>query len=347
MARNPRSAPTGTSRRVPSVADVARVAGVSAQTVSRVSNGSPAVLPSTRELVLEAMAAVGYTPNATARALRRGSSRVIGLIAYQISRTGEARTIEAVVEAARAAGYTVSLVDVEQATNPAMEAAAHRLGDLMVDGLVLIRHEHTTSLDLQVPANMPLVVADSSAEAPHTTVGADEHAGAVAAVHHLLDLGHRTVHHLSGPRNARPATLRREAWQHALIERGREVPEAIPGNWSAASGYRAGTELARDPQVTAVFCANDEMAQGLLRALHEHGRAVPGEVSVIGFDNIPLAAHLIPPLTTIAQDFNAIGTHVVQRLLDQVRDGAGSGTGRVVVPVELIVRASSGPPPTA
>lgn len=335
--------------RSPSLGDVARLAGVSTQTVSRVSMGLANVRPATRDRVLAAMAELGYAPNTAARALRYGSFRTIGMIAHRLARTGESRTVEAVVEAARAEGYTVTLVDVESPSSDDVTAAATRLSHQAIDGLVIVRAETAAPDTLALPRRLPVVVSDSRFVGHHPAVGADQVDGARRATRHLLDLGHRTVHHVAGPDDSAPAQMRAEAWRATLGEAGRPVPHALEGDWTAGSGYVAGRRLAADPDVTAVFCANDEMAAGLLRALHEAGRSVPQDVSVVGFDDIMLAEYLWPPLTTVTQDFGEIGRRLVDRLLRQVRTGAGADGGQPddlheLVPVSLTVRASTAPP---
>lgn len=327
-----------------SVGDVARLAGVSPQTVSRVSNGSAAVRPGTRARVLEAMEALGYAPNHAARALRSGSFGAIGVVAHRLARTGETRTVEAVVEAARREGFTVSLVDVHTPSPDDVSAAVRRLDNQAVDGLVVIRAETATPETLVLPSRLPVVVADSRFVGRHAAVGADEAAGARTAVEHLLALGHRRVHHVAGPDGSVPARLRSDAWRQACASAGIEAPATVAGDWTAGSGYRAGQRLAADPLVTAVFCANDEMAVGLVRAMFEAGRRVPEDVSVVGFDDIPLAEYLWPPLTTVVHDFERIGRALVDLLVRQIRDGVDTSSERVVVPAPLVVRASTAPP---
>lgn len=335
--------------RGPSLADVAELAGVSTQTVSRVSMGLDNVRPTTRDRVLVAMAKLGYAPNTAARALRYGSFRTIGVVAHRIARTGESRTVEAVVEAARKEGYTVTLIDVESPSSHVVSAAATRLSHQAIDGLVIIRAETASPDMLALPPRLPVVVSDSRFVGRHPAVGADQAEGARRATQHLLDLGHRTVYHVAGPADSAPAQLRAESWRTTLAEAGSPVPELAVGDWTAASGYDAGRRLAADPDATAVFCANDEMAAGVLRALHEAGRDVPRDVSVVGFDDILLAEYLWPPLTTVVQDFDEIGRRLVGRLLQQVRTGeaeddADAADLHEVVPVQLMVRRSTAPP---
>jgi DNA-binding LacI/PurR family transcriptional regulator len=336
--------PAPRGRSGPSIADVAQLAGVSSQTVSRVSTGADNVRPETRERVLAAMDELGYSPNHAARALRYGSFGTIGLIAHRLARTGESRTVEAVVEAARAEGYTVSLVDVQSPSSDDVTEAAARLSHQSIDGLVIIRAETATPASLALPPRMPVVVSDSRFVGHHPAVAADQVTGTHLAVQHLLDLGHRTVHHLAGPVDSAPAEIRVDTWREHLVGSGRAVPPVLRGDWSARSGYEQGRALAQDPDVTAVFCANDEMAAGLVRALYEHGRRVPEDISVVGFDDIPLTEFLWPPLTTVQQDFHLIGHQLVDLLLRQIRGRETLTDTRIVVPTRLVVRGSTAAP---
>nr|WP_149205395.1 LacI family DNA-binding transcriptional regulator [Actinotalea subterranea] len=329
------------------MADVAALAGVSSQTVSRVSTGAGTVRPETRRRVLAAMTELGYSPNNAARALRYGSFETIGLIAHRLARTGESRTVEAVVDAARLHGYTVSLVDVQSPSSTDVSEAVARLSHQAIDGLIIIRAETATPATLALPARLPVVVSDSRFVGHHPAVGTDQTAGSRAAVEHLLALGHRTVHHIAGPADSAPAQLRVEAWRRALEDGGRPAPPPVRGDWSARSGYEQGRGLALDRTVTAVFCANDEMAAGLYRALHEAGLRVPDDVSVVGFDDIPLAEYLWPPLTTVAQDFHLIGRLLVELLLQQVHERTELADHRTLIPVDLVVRSSTAPPSAA
>jgi DNA-binding LacI/PurR family transcriptional regulator len=329
----------------PSIGDVARLAGVSAQTVSRVSTGSEPVRPETKERVLDAMRRLGYAPNHAARALRRGNFRSIGLIAHQVIRTGESKTIEAVIEAARREGYSVSLVDVETPSSSDVTEAVQHLSHQAIDGLIIIRAETATPTTLALPPTLPVAVSDSRFVGHHPAIGADQIGGSRAAVQHLLDLGHRTVHHLAGPDDSGPAGLRAEAWRQTLRDAGRKVPALVRGAWSADSGYEIGQQLAKRTDVTAVFAANDEMACGLIHALHEAGRQVPHEVSVVGFDDIDTAGHLWPPLTTVRQQFQQIGVELVELILRQMRERIQLIDYHGTVAAPLIVRQSTTTPP--
>ena len=172
----------------------------------------------------------------------------------------------------------------------------------------------------------------------------DQVAGARMATEHLLSLGNSTVWHVAGPTSWYSATARLEGWRIALLAVGAPVHQPIVGDWSARAGYDAGQELARRPDVTAVFAANDQMATGLMRAFFEHGRHIPRQVSVVGFDDAPDSEYLLVPLTTVRQDFAAITGRAVSELL-KVVDGSTPASGITLLPVELKTRSSSGPAP--
>jgi DNA-binding LacI/PurR family transcriptional regulator len=326
------------------MADVARVAGVSSQTVSRVSNGFPGVTEETRQQVLAAMKELGYRPNSAARALKRGEFRTIGVILFSLSTTGNVRTLEAIATSAAEEGYAVTLLPVAVPTQDEVRGAFSRLGELAVDAVIVIMEVHLLdTATVALPPNVQVVVADSDAGDRYSVVDTDQAGGSRAAVRHLLGLGHRTVWHLAGPEESFAAQRRAAAWRATLTEAGRVPPPLVRGDWSAESGYRAGLRLADEPDCTAVFAANDQMALGLLRALQERGRKVPQDVSVIGFDDIPESGSFLPPLTTVHQDFAEVGRRCVAGVLRQMRlQSAEPGTA--LVPTRLVLRDSTAPP---
>lgn len=332
----------------PSIEDVARLAGVSAQTVSRVSTGAERVRPGTRDKVLAAMDQLGYSPNHAARALRSGAFGTIGLISHRFERTGETLTSSAVIAAAEARDYAVTIVNARnhRADDPGADSwdtATTRLSNLAIDGLIVIRNEGTPE-QLRLPARLPVAVSDSRLVAFYPAVSTDHMQGSTLATEHLLRLGHRTVHHLAGPLDSDPAIIRESAWRRTLENAGIRPPEAFRGDWTAASGYEIGRRIADDPSVTALYSANDEMAIGVVRAMHEAGRRVPEDLSVVGFDDIALSDFLYPPLTTIRQDFARIGEELVRLVVDQIQTKAPPASSRVQVPSELIIRATTAPP---
>lgn len=326
------------------MADVARAAGVSGQTVSRVANGRSNVDAATRDRVLVAMREVGYRPNGAARALRTGQFRSLGVIMFALSSYGNVRTLEAIATAAAARGYSLTLLAVEEPTQEAISQAFARLGEAAVDGVVaLIESHRVEEAGVELPHGLPLVVIDSDAGFRHPVVDTDQALGAREATEHLLDLGHRTVHHLAGPAYSYAAERRRLAWESVLRERGAEVPEPVEGDWTADAGHAAASALL-EAGATAVFCANDHMALGLLRALATAGLTVPRDVSVVGFDDTAEAAHFQPPLTSVHQDFAEVGARSVATLLRLLETGRRD-VGAQLVPTTLVVRESSGPAP--
>jgi DNA-binding LacI/PurR family transcriptional regulator len=335
----------GRGRASASMADVARLAGVSSQTVSRVSNGYAGVNEETRRQVLAAMKQLGYRPNSAARALKRGEFRTIGVITFSLSTTGNVRTLEAIANSAAHEGYAVTLLPVAVPTQDEVRGAFTRLEELAVDAVIVIMEVHLLdAATVTLPPHVQVVVVDSDAGDRYTVVDTDQAGGSHNAVRHLLDLGHDTVWHLGGPAGSFAAQRRADAWRAALTEAGRTVPPLVRGDWSAESGYHAGLELAAQGDCTAVFAANDQMALGLLRAFHERGRRVPEDVSVIGFDDIAEASSFLPPLTTLHQDFAEVGRLCVEAVLRKMRqDGPQRGT--TLVPTRLVVRASTAPPP--
>ena len=351
-------APKGRSRRNfagarPVMDDVARLAGVSKQTVSRVLNDNPAVRPETRETVLEAMRSLGYRPSRSARSLASGRTRMLGVISFDAARYGPASILTAINTAAQQAGYLVSSIALDSADRNTVVDAVHRLSGEGADGVIAIAPQRRVGRALAEARldspDTPLVVLESDLGDGTPLVTADSRDGARKATRHLLDLGHATVWHIAGPTGWISADQRTASWRACLQAAGAEVPEPLVGDWSADSGYELGRLLARRPEVTAVFASNDQMALGVLRAFHEAGRQVPDDASVVGYDDIPEAAHLLPPLTTVRTDFAEIGTRSLRLLLDRIdgriEGGATALEGRSLVPVELVVRRSTGPAP--
>jgi DNA-binding LacI/PurR family transcriptional regulator len=334
--------PRPPGRRGPSMLDVARLAGVSGQTVSRVANGRDNVDAATRERVLAAMRELGYRPNRAARALRSGQFRSIAVIVFELSSFGTTRSLDAIANAATARGYAVNLMPVLAATQERLSNAFSELDEQAVDGAVILIEAHLLD-EIALPETLPVVVVDSSALFDYPIVDTDQAQGARQATEHLLDLGHETVWHVSGPPKSYSAMRRQASWEETLIGRGRPVPSALAGDWSVGSGYSAGLELARNDEVTAVFAGNDQMALGVLHALHEHGRRIPDDVSVVGFDDMEESAHFWPPLTTIRQSFVEVGRATVDALIDEIQSGEHHHEP-VRIGTELVVRKSTAPP---
>ena len=328
--RMPRRRPA--SGRV-SMALVAARAGVSGQTVSRVVNDSPRVDPATRERVEKAMAELGYRPHRAARALRTGRSQTIGLVVTTLATVGNSRMLQATAEAAAERGYALTLVT---ASGGVAEAFEH-LAEQEVDGAIVLNEASAQVPTAQRPAGLRLVVVDAATDDGFISVHSDHAGGAALATARLLEAGHPIVHHLAGPVGSFAAAERERGWRDSLVAAGIGAPEVVRGDWSAESGYAAGAALS---VASAVFCANDQMALGLLRALAESGRRVPEDVAVIGFDDVPDAANYRPPLTTIRQDFTALARRAVAALVADI-EGEGQASGPSIIPTLLIERAST------
>jgi DNA-binding LacI/PurR family transcriptional regulator len=328
------------------MADVAARAGVSHQTVSRVVNGHPSVAAETRERVQQAITELGYRPNLAARALVTRSTRTIGLVTVKINQYGPAQTMLGLESAARAAGYSVSVSILEEATAGAMRDAVDGFVAQSVDAIVALTTYDDAAEALQwIHAPVPLVAVQAGGSEDRPAVGVDQDAGARLATRHLLELGHRSVHHVAGPADSQEARARIDGWRAELGAVGAHVPEMLQGDWTPSSGHAAGRCLAArmraGEEVTAVFAANDQMALGLLAALHEQGLDVPGDVSLVGFDDLPEAPYFTPPLTSVRQDFAELGRRGVQLVLDRL---AGEDPHPEPVPPTLVVRASTAAP---
>ena len=331
--------------RAPVMSDVGRVAGVSHQTVSRVINGSPHVRPETRQRVLAAMEELGYRPNPVARALVTGRSQTLGVVSFDTTLYGPASTLFGIERAAHEAGYFIIVASLKALNRSSVTDAVERLRRQGVDGILVIApHREAGDALLHTHADVPLVAVEAGPEEGVPVVAVDQVAGAVSATQHLLDLGHETVWHITGPPNFIESQQRLKGWRMTLERAGAELPEPLVGDWSPRAGYELGRRLSGEPSVTAVFVANDQMALGLLRAMHEAGREVPNELSVVGFDDIPEAPYFLPPLTTVRQDFNEMGTRSLRALLRTIETGEAPSAGMLVSP-ELIVRASTAAPP--
>ena len=331
-------------RRAAIMADVGQLAGVSHQTVSRVINGSPNVRPETRERVIAAMRELDYRPNSLARALVTGRSKMLGVISFDTTLYGPASTLLGIERAAHDANNFIIVASLEAMTEASVTHAIERLRLHGVDGIVVIApFDGAANALLDVSSEVPVVAVEAGPQDGVPVVCVDQFEAARLATGHLLELGHETVWHLAGPHDFREARERVAGWRATLKEAGAAVHEPLMGDWSARSGYELGQRLAREPALTALFVANDQMSLGVLRALHEAGRRVPDEVSVVGFDDIPESPYFMPPLTTIRQDFDEMGSRGVRLLLEMVESGEVLPGASPVAP-ELIVRASTAPP---
>ncbi|TQS40869.1 LacI family DNA-binding transcriptional regulator [Cryptosporangium phraense] len=323
------------------MADVARLAGVSHMTVSRVLNDSTAVSPTTRARVQAAMTTLGYRPNTAARALATGRTRQLGVVSVNTTLYGPASMLVAIERAARDAGYAVSIASLREPDRRSLGEAFDHLNAQSVEGIVAITPRAAVAAAIKhAPRSVPLVAVEGG-EGPMPTVAVDQYLGAVRATRHLLSLGHRRIAHIAGPDDWHEAEERERGWRDTLKQAGETPTTVFRGDWSPRAGYEAGLQLAAANEHTAVFVANDQMAIGVLRAFSEAGIDVPGEMSVVGFDDIPEAAYFAPPLTTLRQDFGEVGRRSLALLVEQVEGGPPSDE-RIVIPPDLVLRDSTG-----
>jgi DNA-binding LacI/PurR family transcriptional regulator len=344
--RAAQAGPGGARQRARSVSirDVAKAAGVSYQTVSRVINGNSYVRESTRDRVQAAIAELGFRPNSAARALASGDNRSLTVVTSNTTLYGYAATLQGIEEAARSAAFCVGISVLESPDERHVRAAVDRAARSS-GSIIVIAFDHAGVSALRaVPDGLPVAAAVETPATPppkaQPWVWIDDEEAARSATRYLLDLGHPTVHYVALPSTTR--TSRRTAgWREALASAGVPAPEPVGAGWDALAGYQAGRELARDPGVSAVLCGNDDLALGVIRAMHEAGRDIPDSVSVVGFDNAPQSAFYTPSLTTVRMDFVGLGRACICLLMAEV-EGTAPVMAHTVGRPELIVRESAG-----
>ncbi len=328
------------SARGPSMHDVAARAGVSHQTVSRVLNDFSGIRPDTRERVLAAIEELGYRRNLAARALVTGRTQTIGMVGPRIADIGPLSTLHSIEGSAREAGFH-SLMTSADPTVPSITEALDFLVSRSVDGIALVAQQQPISDALAGYAlDVPVVHLLTGGQPHGMAASIDQRAGARLALEHLVAQGHTRIQHVSGPLTYIESQIRRDEYLSVVSERGLPEFEVLEGDWTADSGFAAGSRL--DSSATAVFCANDQMAFGVIHALFRAGRSVPGDISIVGFDDTSEARHSLPPLTTVRQDFAAVGRLAVD-LIVALMDGRDTSDTRQLAP-ELVVRDTVAPP---
>lgn len=334
--------------RRPNLHDVAHLAGVSHQTVSRVLNEQPNVRPETRERVLEAIETLGYRRSLAARALVTSRTHTLGVLVQGKPRFGPSSTMLAVAQAARDAALYVSLAVVERPSVEETAAALEFFEEQGVEGIVVISPtvdslEAARSRTPGVP--MVIVAAGEAPQESYWVTSVDQRLGAALATRHLLALGHPDVVHLAGPGRWLDAAERVAGWREERARWGLPPADPIPANWSATRGYEAVRDLVAGETPSAIFAANDQLALGVLRALAEAGVSVPGRVSVIGYDDVEGAGYFTPPLTTVRQPFHTLGGRCVEILLQEINEPGGQMPASLLRPIEpvLVVRGTTAP----
>ena len=333
-----------TNPKQPNIYDVARLAKVSHQTVSRVLNNNPSIRPETKTRVLKAMESLGYRPSLAARALASSRSKMLGILSSDTDFTGPAAMVHHMEAAARAQGYFVVTVGIDANDEDSVQSGIDHLMKLGIEGLALVTPQlRAVEIARAAVSGIPVVTLDSMYRMDELAVSVDNFAGGAAATQHLIDLGHRNIVHISGPQGWFESTTRAAGYTATMLN-ANLTPQVIDGDWQIDTGYRIGKKLDIDSKgVTALFIANDRMSFGFMHAMRERGIEVPKRLSIVGFDDLEEATYSSPPLTTLRQDFKALGNRAMNLLLSEI---SGTSTKKLdrLIP-ELIKRGSTAAPP--
>ncbi len=323
--------------------DVARLAGVSHQTVSRYLKGYEGIRPATRERVEQALKTLDYRMNMAARSLATRRSNRVAALVHDIVQVGPSKTAQGASSGASEAGYVLDFISLDFRDREAIDAALDLVNRQDLAGVIALSTTDDMSAafaatDFRMPAYIVPEDEDDddlASDDPHTVHGH----GMKVSVDHLVELGHRRFFYIAGPTGWSSARNREAAYHFALEHHGITSLGRAEGDWSPASGHRAAHDAAVHTDATALLVANDQMALGAMLALEEAGKRVPDDVSVVGFDDIPEAPFFRPPLTTVHQDFDLQGRIAFGRLL-QLIDGPGAYAEPPNIP-ELVVRRST------
>lgn len=281
-----RSHSSSSNKRSVSMADVAQVAGVSQQTVSRVANGAQNVSKATREKVQAAMESMGFRPSFAGRSLRSGLYQSVGLCLYDIREFGNLATLDGIVSAARDHEYAITMIEKGSGDGLCLQDISHRMSNLPVDGMIISMSLMASDFESFVPQPGLGTVLLTMHEHPYcTTVDSDQYGCSKLVIDHLFELGHRKIRFVAGPSYSIDSQFREKGWRDAMSEYGLEIVEPFAGDWTANSGYEIGKKLRENRDYTAVYVANDQMALGVIAAFEEVGLSVPDDVSVVGVDD--------------------------------------------------------------
>ena len=332
-----------TRERAPNIYDVARLAQVSHQTVSRVVNGHGGTRAETRDRVLQAMEELGYRPNRMARALASSRSRMIGIVISDADFYGPAGMMKAMEVAGREMDYFIVSSTIDPDSEDSVAEGVDQLLSLGVDGAVIITpRTGAVALARKALGSIPSVTVDSMYQVDELSVSIDNFQGGQIATEYLIGLQHRSILHISGPSSSFESTARASGYVASMRQAGL-VPRIIEGNWTAENGYEIGITLDFDAHnTTAILASNDDLCVGLLHAFWDRGIDVPRDVSLMGFDDIPYAAFMNPPLTTMRQDFPELGRRAIE-LLAAAMEGQRTLRPDVLVPT-LVKRSSTSSP---
>jgi DNA-binding LacI/PurR family transcriptional regulator len=327
----------------PNIYDVAKLAGVSHQTVSRVINKAEYIKDDTRTKVQSAMEELGYLPNAAARALVTSKSKIVGILVSDIVYHGPAGMMHAMEKEARRGGFFAISASVDPLDGKSIAQGIEHLRRLGIEGLVVITPQSDSVQAVErLVTDIPVVFIDSPNNSKELSAELDNFSGAQRATEHLISLGHKQIVHVAGPTGWFDSAPRVAGYE-AAMESAQLQPKVIPGDWTVPTGYEIGRNLDIEAdKVTAIFAANDHLALGLMRALRQRGYSIPERVSIIGFDDVPEAAYYEPPLTTMRPDFAELGRVAMEMMLGHI-NREETLRADTLVP-ELIIRESTASP---
>jgi LacI family transcriptional regulator len=334
------------------IKQVAKEAGVSTQTVSRVINDRPDVAPETRKRVLKVIERLGYQPSALARSLIRRRSHTLGVVIAGLKYTGPSRTLSGITERAETLGYSLLLKELPKFDTDDVEPILNALLSRQVDGIIWAISEVGNNREWlrdQLPdLSAPIIFLTMGQQADISVVAVDNYSGGRTATQHLLAQGYRHIGHIAGPLAWWEARQRKAGWQEALVDAGISVNnhQWVEGNWSSESGERAIRQLLEQyPDIDAVFAGNDQMALSVSQVACRSGLRIPHDLAVVGFDGIPEAAYFWPPLSTVQQDMHQLGCVAVDqvvRMIEASRESAKTFEPETIwLEPRLIVRESS------
>lgn len=334
-------------RKSPTLYDVAALAKVSHQTVSRLVKGHTNIRPEIRERVEAAIRTLNYKPNMAARSLATSRSHRIGALAYEIMEVGPSKILQGAISGARDAGYLLDIVNLDPNDDQAIEQSISMINQSDLDGLMVFAPTDTVvDAIARIEFSVPLYVESEASEFPGPSAATLNEQGVDLVVDHLANHGHRRFFHIVGPRTWLAARGRERSYEAALVRRGAQSVGSIEGDWTAASGYAAALRMPLDQGVTALVVGNDQMALGAMAALIERGVRIPKDMSVVGFDDIPESRFFRPALTTVRLDFERQGRIAVDRILSLITGDSPNPRLKPVAP-ELFARESSASAPTS
>jgi LacI family transcriptional regulator len=301
--------------------DVAKAAGVSRQTVSRVINNRPDVASDTREKIQQVMKEFNYQPSAIAQSLSRQKSNLFGVVTAGLDYLGPSKTLSGITQKAEEMGYGLLLKELASFTNKDVQPLFQWFQSHQVEGILWaapeIEDNRNWLKDLLEENDIPIIFLTMEKRENVSSVSIDNYKGGRLATEHLIEQGCRKIGHISGPLEWWEARQRKQGWKDALTEAGLSVSDHLcfEGNWSSKSGKKAFLQMIKqDPEIDGVFAGNDQMGLSVLQAVNEMGKKVPDDIKVVGFDNLPESEYFLPPLTSVHQDQQKAAIAAVEEL---------------------------------